>query len=317
MKSNCFRLLFFALFFIANMAFTPAPKMDGRFFMSNDRGATWASADTGFPEKEFITSWINDGDKLIAGTANHGIYLFDSQSKTWSAANDGLPAGAKIRDMIRVNDALLISEAELGMFVSFDGGKQWASTTAPGNWQISVSRGTLRIRCLFAANQILYAGTDEGIYRSEGVGKAWTHMGANLQVNDFIQFRGNLFAATNRGIVKSSDGKRWEPVSDRAVSRLSLTEKEIAAVAFDGTIMISDREGKSWMTLAPILESQYTFQITPTGSRVLIEPWMKTLPFLNSGQGLNTSALPRNIPFSTMIPLSGAILILDATKDGC
>jgi hypothetical protein len=324
MKSiNRFSICIIVLFVFALVSTHAKDKLPGKFFLTSDNGITWTAADSGFPNEEIITTWINHGSQLIAGTSNHGVYFFDTKSRHWSASNSGLPDRAQIRAMIQVGNAILASEANLGLFVSHDGGQHWQRTSSPENILISLTSVSPAkyqaqiVRSLIAVNGAIYAGTDDGIYKATSIGKSWKLVESGVQVNDFISFRGSIFAATNKGVMRSVDGNIWDMVmSEKAVSRLALTEKEIAATSFNGRVMISDGEGNSWMTLAPLLESQYTFHLTPTSSKILIEPWMKNLLFIKPGITLHTSGLPNNVPFGKLIPVQGGVLVVDS-NDGC
>jgi outer membrane protein assembly factor BamB len=283
-----------------------ADKLEGNMFLSTDNGNTWSRADRGFPEEELLTAWTNHRDQFIAGTSRHGLYAFDVQHSEWKALTQGLPMIAKVRALASDGNILIASLEDEGLYSSADGGL---------HWQYVDHSPSAKVRGLFCLNQKFYAATDEGVYITDGLDRMWRHTAPLLQANAIVHYKGKIYVGTNRGIIRSNDDKNWEVVmSGSGVSQIIMTPHEMAAIAFDGKIILSTADGSGWTPLARLLESQYTCQIEQTGSKVLIEPWMSGLPFVTSRM-YSTTAADRAI-LRKLIQVRGGILLVN-TDDGC
>lgn len=280
-------------------------KPEGNMFISTDNGNTWLRADQGFPKEELLTAWTNHQDHFIGGTSKHGIYIFDMQQSQWNAANKGLPAEPKIRALTSDNGMVIAALEGDGLYSSGDGGM---------HWQYMKNSPSDRVRTVFSVNQKIYLGTDVGIYISDGLNKPWAHSAVLLPTNAIVSYRGKIYAATNKGIIRSNGDNNWEVVtSDYGVSQIIITPREMAAITFDGRIILSNADGSAWSPLPTLLENHYTCQIEMTGSKVIIEPWMSTLPFVR--QRVYSGAAEKAV-LRKLVPVKGGILMVN-TDDGC
>lgn len=306
MKS--FTLSFCALLFGALNSFAIQDSVFvGNFFLSTDNGSTWAPADLGFPKEEIITAWVNTSDRLIAGTSGHGIYAFDAISQRWSRSDDGLPLKARIRAIGEMNGLLIASVMHEGLYVSANEGK---------NWQRAKHSPSRTIRKISVVNQRIYVGTDEGIFVAESIDKPWKRELSWIPVNDIVSYGNKIFAATGQGIFRF-DGKDWDKVfSGPAVSKLRITPNELAASTYDDRILVANGDGTAWATLVPFVENQYTCQIAEAHSRIIIERWMLGLSFIKVRKDVY-SPESEKLPFRTLIPVKGGVMLVNTAEIGC
>src|SRR5437879_3242348 len=98
----------------------------------------------------------------------------------------------------------------------------------------------------------LYAGTSNGIYRSEDFGKQWEHVtGAlsNVSVYSFASQPPYLFAGTSSGIFRSTDGTTWmnssNGISEANILSLDVYRRNLLAGTSFGIYLSSDL-GDHW-----------------------------------------------------------------------
>jgi photosystem II stability/assembly factor-like uncharacterized protein len=131
--------------------------------LSEDGGKTWKESSGGFIHQQI--SWIvpdpgNPGG-FVAGLASGrgGLYAFSAQGRTW--------APSQIREGMRILSYLILPKSR-GRLAGTSQGLFWqANAAAP--W--SKVKGLIGKRTVYSlqadpGNQIIYAGTDQGIYRS-------------------------------------------------------------------------------------------------------------------------------------------------------
>jgi hypothetical protein len=103
-------------------------------------------------------------------------------------------------------------------------------------------------------NSIFAGTFNGNIFLSVDGGATWTQTGTNLNggpIYDLISVNNLLFAATSNGIFRSADkGLSWQPVgvegSARVPARKFLLSGKRLLVATEGGIELSDQQGTSW-----------------------------------------------------------------------
>lgn len=124
------------------------------------------------------------------------------------------------------------------------GQSQWLMTLGPG-------RDAGSIRSLFAAGPTLFAGTENGLFRSDDKGEAWTSAGSpGSEVVAMAASGDFLFAASPGGVFRSRDtGRSWiipdSTVKIRSVRALAVNGTAIFAGNADGVHRSVD-SGVSW-----------------------------------------------------------------------
>lgn len=112
----------------------------------------------------------------------------------------------------------------IGILKSTDGGKTWIKSL---DWTYQNNRGVWMIKIDPIDDQIVYAATTEGIYKSIDQGDSWTktfpiRMATDIEINpnntnEIIASFGNLFSP-GKGIYKSFDaGENWQKITGTLV----------------------------------------------------------------------------------------------------
>lgn len=153
------------------------------------------------------------GSRLFAGTFGYGLLTSDDLGTTWHHVNTPFRQYV-LSELAVFGDTVLAGTSAIeGAYVSTNLGKQWEQYRA--NLGVSVMSFTK-----FGSN--IYAGgvngnIGYGVFKSSDGGLSWTQMSTGLPVsisNMIIQDNGILYAATDGGLYKSTNGgAQWNATS--------------------------------------------------------------------------------------------------------
>jgi photosystem II stability/assembly factor-like uncharacterized protein len=209
-------------------------------FVTEDGGATWEARSEGlvdeggnFASVHVLQLAAAHPSVAYAGTsAPEGARLYktvDAGAHWVQLAS--LPALFHIADVLvdpRDPDVVAVTtddfELERGaLWISRDGGATWEAAPLGGSsyvWSLAIDPHN---------PDVLYAGGDEGIFRSADSGRTWQRV-ADLQVADHpdlvVSPTGAVWASTRTGVYRSADGlSGWTAVP--GVERFFVTEIEV------------------------------------------------------------------------------------------
>ena len=229
-----------------------------------------------------IYSFTYVGSTLFAATSYDGVYKSTDFGFNWTAANEGM--GPKdVRALTTTNSSTLISGTHyVGMYRSTDLGLSW-------NKSMSGFPAGISILSLLESESSIYAGTRDGVYRTDNNGDSWIKLtGINDTVNyctvwDLCELEGTLYISAflqfNTTVYKTSDnGTTWIrcgnglPTGISFIKGLVASGNNLVAGTGEGIYYSSDR-GDSWhISNGPIdnIESlaasgNYVYAAVPSG----------------------------------------------------
>jgi len=131
--------------------------------MSDNSGATWAKA----PEL-YLTNVIErlsaSGTNIVAYALPEN-YISTDDGLTWNELNP--PSGSIFAsDLIVENGTIYLSTYGDYIYTSSNGGSSWSQTTT--------GLTTSEINCLWAEGTSVYAGTDDGVFKSNNSGTSFS-----------------------------------------------------------------------------------------------------------------------------------------------
>lgn len=186
-------------------------------YSSEDDGQSWQSSSLGLEATNIYTLAATASGKYFAGT-NECVYLSTDYGQTWTRQTS---AGNYIRfQAIRIspggtvfagayNGGVLRSRDEMQMWGWVNSGLPWVSSS--GN------RLYTALSLEIDANNNLYAGTMQGLYRSTDEGESWSRVGpTTAQVIALAPIvNGNIVFSTQGGVFRSTDwGSNWVMIRD-------------------------------------------------------------------------------------------------------
>lgn len=274
---------------------------EGRVFLSGDHGISWTRADQGLPKGVGIRTMVLHKDRIFAGTVADGMWELSRGG--WSSQSQGLPDHARIVSLASYHDLLFAGVYKGGLYYSADNGDSWkrAGDVHP----------TMNVRALAYSAGGIYAGTDDGIYSVTLHGQKWERVLGGLQVNALSASGAYVYAATDRGVVRSNDGANWETIyNGRGIYRISSSSNEILLYDFSGAVYTSQVRNPVFIN-QDVLFPGNSFRLTPASPKMLIGQW-EDVSFVQTAR----RGLPDKIPFTILLrtPIG---LLTAAANEGC
>jgi photosystem II stability/assembly factor-like uncharacterized protein len=255
----------------------------GTIFLSADRGINWTRVDKGLPSDANVNALTMVDQLVVAGTDRHGVYISSDGMKSWYGSSKGLPRTARILSIVFTGNLIFVGTNSQGLFYSDDHGASWR----PACKELTNSN----IRVLHYSNGFIFAGTDLGLYVSGDEGMSWKLLlgglqinSMSLQINSMISTKNEVFVATNKGVLRTSDlGKNWAWIfSQGAISSLTYDGTDLYLLDFFGEVYKASKANSVWIKANIFLPFPSTFRITPVGTRFFISDWNKALIGIDS-----------------------------------
>ena len=128
---------------------------------SNDGGGTWRESNAGFIHRQI--SWLDPDASgyIVAGLASGtgGIYSYDLKSGGWTASQ--ILPGTRVLSFLNLPDKRgKLAGTTQGLFLRARDSESWVKLKG------SIGKRTVYSLELDSGNPVVYAGTDQGIYRT-------------------------------------------------------------------------------------------------------------------------------------------------------
>lgn len=267
-------------------------------YNSLDGGNTWIPFDNGIPKDATVSSFLVVDNKVLATTDYHGIYSIIDGEREWKRIDEDLPQKIDINVISTSGNSLVIGTLSHGIMISKNNGKHW-------NYPAVQIKGT-PIRTLHAKENTLFAGTDNGIYRSLDSGNTWQHVWKGVQVNGFAERKNKIYAALMNGaIMKKADDSSWEYIyKPHALHDISTDGERIYAMTLGGGLKKSSNDGLAWENINNGLGTLnlYTFELKKFGNAIFAAQWYGIYKSDNGGKSWHIikNGLPDSTAFTTL-----------------
>ena len=246
-----------------------APQAARIIYRSLDNGRTWSSFDQGIPEDATVSGFHARGNKLIAITDFHGVFVSKSGVNQWQPVNLGLPDRVDVNAITMLNDLWVIGTSKHGIFISGDKGNMWSRSNK--------GLPDIPVRSLISVNDNLFAGTDKGIYVSPDRGMSWSHQFGTGQVNGFTLLNDKIYAALVDGAIVSDDtGKNWKYIyKPHTLHDISNDGSFIYAMTLGAGLLKSSNDGLSWEDANGGFPAHrfYTFEVKEANQNLFAAQW--------------------------------------------
>lgn len=275
-------------------------------YRSTDAGRTWVPFDNGVPHDATVSSFLVLNDKIFAATDYHGIYSIRQGDTKWKRIDENLPINVDINAITTLGNSLIIGTLGHGMMISKNNGINWEEYTFP--------YPQTPIRCLYTKGNLLFAGADNGIYKSVDNGLTWEHVYKGVQVNGFTELKNKISAALMNGaITTNDDGLHWNYVYEpHTLHDISSDGERLYAMTLGAGLKSSNNDGQSWEIINNGLGTQnlYTFELKRFGNKIFAAQWYGIYTSDNFGKDWTKikNGLPDSTAFSTLeVMINGLI----------
>ncbi|WP_276371594.1 sialidase family protein [Chryseolinea sp. H1M3-3] len=300
-KTLVFSLFAFTMLTGAN---TMGNKDISVIYISSDGGKTWMPFDNGIPEDATVSSFLVVDDKIFATTDYDGVYSSREGDREWRRIDENLPDNVDVNAISTLQNVFVIGTRKHGVMISKDNGRHWDNPVVQIN--------NTAVRTLHATGNTLFAGADNGIYRSFDNGNTWQHVWKDIQVNGFTEMNNTIYAAVRNGAVMTRDnGANWQYVyQPHTLHDISTDGQRIYAMTLGDGLQKSDNSGLAWENANNGLGKQklYTFEVKRFNNKIFAAQWDGI--YASEDWGKSWSLIKNGLPDST------AFTTLEATRSG-
>jgi photosystem II stability/assembly factor-like uncharacterized protein len=265
-------------------------------YYSTNAGKSWIPYSAGIPTDATVSSFAVKENTLYASTDLHGIYSNVQGVTQWQRVDKDLPEGTDINDMAILGETFLAATFNKGILISKNRGVNWSSAT------LNVTQ--VPVRALFVKDEIIFAGTDHGIYKSIDKGDTWHQIYKGVQVNGFTQLNGNVYAALSKGALISKDsGQTWKNIYEsHALHDISTDGQSIFAMTLGEGLLKTADDGVTWQNVNEGLGKLYTFEVKQFDNTLFAAQWQGIYASQNGGKTwqMIKHGLPDSTAFTTL-----------------
>jgi ligand-binding sensor domain-containing protein len=216
--------------------------------------------------------FVDNSGFLLALTDSLGI-LKRGTDKVWVPKNTGLNPTVSFKTIVKIKDNVFVA-GSLGMAI-------YRTTNGGDNWS-NYNSGLMpeeNIYSLCLVKNILFAGTDRGIFKSSDEGKKWLKVNEEIfKTNDIIfdEVNNEVLAATSKGVYRSRDfGINWNFINNGLEGEInvnSITTKgdSIFIGTNDKGILATKSDDINWKRLPEEQEVEYVQVLKSFGSNLFI-----------------------------------------------
>lgn len=191
-------------------------------FTYNVAARTWSALGSGLPQGDGIDALAfaaTNDQNILAGTEQHGVFRSTDGGTTWSAAS-GLPTNADVYGVTVLPDFQTVYAAliKAGVYQSKDDGATWSAVNTGLPTQVDAF--TVITSTPLKGSPALFAGTNQGVFRSDDGAKTWIASSKGIGTTRVISLvadnreAGLIVAGTDTGVFQSLDnGATWKAVA--------------------------------------------------------------------------------------------------------
>jgi photosystem II stability/assembly factor-like uncharacterized protein len=212
-------------------------------FISSDNGQNWHQLNSGLGVfAKYAKKFVVAGDTVFYGSDGGGVYFHKLNTNYWQSYNENLPDNIAwtTNDIVISGNNILLSAGSSGFYyIRPKEASNWieARIQSPGG-------GYTTPNTFFTFNNIVFAGSRAGIFRSFDNGISWEYVGINalpLNVISFVNNGNRIFAGLTRAadfFVWYSDdfGSTWNPLYHefQGLRQLYIYDNKMWAATNDG-----------------------------------------------------------------------------------
>jgi len=220
---------------------------------------------------KYGTALTADKDSIIVASYGAGVFIADSiASNYWKSRNFELPTRKVLSLGVRqigFSDTMYVGLEGYGVFKTFDAGCNWKPAYGTGVLSIK-DRSVYAIAVHPNTSWVLYAATDQGLWKSTNSGATWNQV-ADIPTNQLCSdvaiheyATGKVYASSGLYVYRSTDNG-----NDGTWSQLTLTDNtspvNCLSLAFSNydTVFAGTNDGKVYEITYPPPTYTYTNRV--------------------------------------------------------
>jgi len=221
-------------------------------YKSIDNGNSWQKIETQFEDFQVFYVFITKEDHIWVGTDYQGaLFRSTDDGLTWENKNNGFTAF----------EGWAIGESKDGVLFAGDAnvGRLYRSTDSGENWEFSANIAPLAFAV--DSNNVVYAGSFNGLYISTNNGITWTqnnYLAGYIIPTVITDNNNNVYCGTGytypylngNGLFSSKDvGQNWEQIglANKVVLSLGFdSEMNLYAGTLEDGLFITTNMGQDW-----------------------------------------------------------------------
>jgi photosystem II stability/assembly factor-like uncharacterized protein len=292
---------------IGNDNETPTSKtVPAVIYRSTDAGKTWGPYTTGIPPEATVSSFLSLGNTTYATTDTHGIYTIKEGDSRWKRIDADLPDKVDINAVTSIDNVFIIGTHKHGILISSNNGINWEPSSSP------ISHTA--IRSLLSYNSSVFAGADDGIYKSLDQGNTWQHVYKGVQTNGFTVLNSKIYAALMNGaIVTPDEGASWKYIyQPHTLHDISSDGESVYAMTLGGGLLKSSNDGLTWENINEGFGGTrwYTFEVKNIDHQLFAAQWYGIYSSDKRGSKwqIIRNGLPDSTAFSTLEVAAGSLM---------
>ncbi len=260
---------------------------------------------TGFGGSDAVAAFYRfPGGTILAGMAYSGVYRSTDSGRTWTAANAGLTITSHVWSFVG-SGSDVFTVAGGGIYKSTNDGQSWTKMTSglPAGLIFPVALagdGTTMFTALNSSSE----DSPATIWKTTNGGASWQQVGTGLTaqyVNDLTTTAAAVWAATNAGMFRSTDGGiTWTPynkgLENTAVYRVVSSGGTLYAGTYANSngVFRSADGGRTWLPANVLMANRRIRSLVALGSTVVASG--ETGVFRSTDGGVTFAASRSGLP---------------------
>jgi len=224
--------------------------LQGGFYFSSNNGNSWVANNEGI-NSQFVIDLNAKSGTLFAAINGSGIWKSNDNGNSWLKVNNGLPFTDT--SIIRFIDYRSLGNDGQNIFciIRQPLNSIYKSTNDGSNWTYASSGITSSVNCIGANNNLVYAGTSQGLYVSTNSGSNWSSLGLNRSING-IDFSSSVIYACGNGVFQSTNnGVSWDTISGNITGgrEIKVFGQNLYVVQYGNGVYKRSISGGSWVPI--------------------------------------------------------------------
>jgi photosystem II stability/assembly factor-like uncharacterized protein len=256
-----------------------AIRSDGAYF-SFDNGLSWNRMDNGSLNSN-LSMEISPSGVLYLGKSTGGIWWSNNNGQSWSFNPINVTPHSGLWASVTLIDISPSGVVYANGYRSFNGGTTFS--------QFTIAQGIFSYSYAFNSSSHVFAGTNNGVYRSNDNGQTWTNISSDLpqlSFNNIIYENESsiLISSRNAGVFKSTNsGASWFQINngltDTDIFELYLKEGKYFAGTATGKLFVSDNSGAGWSLVDDMSDAGRINSIYCEGNTIILGTYFKGIAF--------------------------------------